>query len=90
MSQDQCNNSSSFYHLTTSYLYSENSLLLVSHFSRYHIIVNRVGNIGHLSVMPSNSEGRSGMLQPTESKASTPGFSKMDFLPSDTVWVGEC
>ncbi|MPC29133.1 Laminin subunit alpha-2 [Portunus trituberculatus] len=54
----------------------------------YHIIVNRVGNIGQLSVVPSNSEGRSGMLQPPVSDASPPGFSKMDLLPSDTVWVG--
>ncbi|XP_063877309.1 laminin subunit alpha-1-like isoform X1 [Scylla paramamosain] len=54
----------------------------------YHITVNRVGNIGQLSVVPSNSKGRSGMLQPPVSDASPPGFSKMDLLPSDTVWVG--
>ncbi|KAG0726288.1 Laminin subunit alpha-2 [Chionoecetes opilio] len=54
----------------------------------YHITINRVGNIGQLSVVPSNSEGRSGMIQPPVSDASPPGFSKMDLLPTDTVWVG--
>lgn len=54
----------------------------------YHITVNRVGNIGQLSVVPANSEGRSGMIQPPVSDASPPGFSRMDLLPTDTVWVG--
>ncbi|XP_050712288.1 laminin subunit alpha-1-like isoform X2 [Eriocheir sinensis] len=54
----------------------------------YHITINRVGNIGQLSVVPANAEGPTSIRQTPVSDASPPGFSKMDLLPTDTVWVG--
>ncbi|XP_071547005.1 laminin subunit alpha-1-like isoform X2 [Panulirus ornatus] len=54
----------------------------------YHISINRVGNIGQLSVTPTNIEGSIKDLGIVVSNASTAGFSKMDLQPSDTLWVG--
>ncbi|KAK3855199.1 hypothetical protein Pcinc_038380, partial [Petrolisthes cinctipes] len=53
----------------------------------YHISITRVGNIGQLTVSPANTED---LLSPpdTVTDASPPGFSKMDLLPSDILWVG--
>ncbi|XP_063590781.1 laminin subunit alpha lam-3-like isoform X2 [Penaeus indicus] len=54
----------------------------------YHISINRIGNIGQLTVLPAN-------LPPGEEADTTPvsgyspaGFSKMDLLPTDTLWIG--
>ncbi|ROT86038.1 Laminin subunit alpha-1 [Penaeus vannamei] len=54
----------------------------------YHISISRIGNIGQLTVLPAN-------LPPGEEADSTPvsgaspaGFSKMDLLPTDTLWIG--
>ncbi|KAK8738877.1 hypothetical protein OTU49_003716 [Cherax quadricarinatus] len=53
----------------------------------YHITINRIGNIGQLSVTPANIEGPAEVVTPV-SNASPPGFSKMDLLPSDILWIG--
>lgn len=64
----------------------------VIHFSfgdRYHISINRIGNIGQLTVLPANlPPGEEADTTPV-SGASPAGFSKMDLLPTDTLWIGE-
>ncbi|KAK7085775.1 Laminin subunit alpha-2 [Halocaridina rubra] len=54
----------------------------------YHISISRIGNIGQLSVQPANTQnGVTIDLAPVDD-ASPAGFSKMDLLPSDSLWIG--
>ncbi|XP_042207400.1 laminin subunit alpha-2-like [Homarus americanus] len=54
----------------------------------YYISINRIGNIGQLSVTPANVEETGDEVGTIVSNASPAGFSKMDILPSDSLWVG--
>ena len=57
---------------------------------RYHITVNRIGNIGELQVRPAiikNSSRKKLYLEPV-SDASPVGYSRMDVETSDSVWIG--
>lgn len=67
----------------------EQHLILILITCRYHISINRIGNIGQLTVLPANlPPGEEADTTPV-SGASPAGFSKMDLLPTDTLWIGE-
>lgn len=75
-------------HSFSSFFFLSFSLYFPLFSSRYHISITRVGNIGQLKVSPANTED---LLSPptTVTDASPPGFSKMDLLPTDVLWIGE-
>ncbi|XP_064107459.1 laminin subunit alpha lam-3-like isoform X1 [Macrobrachium nipponense] len=54
----------------------------------YHITINRVGNIGQMLVQPANQANNFKIESAPVDDASPAGFSKMDLLPSDVLWIG--